>query len=164
MAIDPIVIGAEIVLALQTIVARSVDPTEQAVVSVTEFITDGTRNVIPGTVVLKGDTRSYTPAVQGLLQDRMAALVAGICAAHGAGHAFEYSFEFDPTYNAPQCVATAVRAAAAVAGPANVDGNCPPVLASEDFGAFLQVVPETSCSSAAACRGTRRPIDPAICR
>jgi len=141
MAIDPIVIGAEIVLALQTIVARSVDPTEQAVVSVTEFITDGTRNVIPATVVIKGDTRSYTPAVQGLLQDRMGALVSGICAAHGAGHAFDYSFEFDPTYNAAGCVATAVEAALAVAGPGNVDGNCPPVLASEDFGAFLQVVP-----------------------
>ena len=141
MSIDPIVVASEIVLALQTVVARSVDPTEQAVVSVTEFITDGTRNVIPGSVVLKGDTRSYTPAVQGLLQDRMAAIVAGICAAHGAGHAFEYSFEFEPTYNSPSCVAVAVRAAEAVAGRDNVDGNCPPVLASEDFGAFLLVVP-----------------------
>ena len=141
MGIDPIVIAAEIVLALQTIVARSVDPTERAVVSVTEFITDGTRNVLPGTVVLKGDTRSYTPAVQGLLQDRMGAIVAGICAAHGAGHSFDYSFEFEPTYNAPGCVATAVRAAAEVAGGANVDSDCPPVLASEDFGAFLLEVP-----------------------
>jgi len=141
MAIDPIVIGAEIVLALQTILARSVDPTEQAVVSVTEFITDGTRNAIPATVVLKGDTRSYTPSVQGLLQERMAAIVSGVCAAHGATSEFEYSFEFEPTYNAPICVATAVQAATLVAGPANVDGHCPPVLASEDFGAFLQVVP-----------------------
>ncbi len=141
MAIDPIVVGAEIVLALQTIVARNVDPTEQAVVSVTEFLTDGTRNVIPGSAVLKGDTRSYTPEVQGLLQDRMAALVAGICAAHGARHEFDYSFEFEPTLNAPQCVTTAVQAAEEVAGKASVDGNCPPVLASEDFGAFLAMVP-----------------------
>jgi len=141
MAIDPIVVGAEIVLALQTILARSVDPTEQAVVSVTEFITDGTRNAIPANVVLKGDTRSYSHSVQGLLQERMAAIVSGVCAAHGATSEFEYSFEFEPTYNAPLCVATAVQAAAAVAGPANVDGQCAPVLASEDFGAFLQVVP-----------------------
>jgi hippurate hydrolase len=141
MAIDPIVIGAEIVLALQTILARSVDPTEQAVVSVTEFITDGTRNAIPANVVLKGDTRSYSHSVQGLLQERMAAIVSGVCAAHGAASEFEYSFEFEPTYNAPLCVATAVQAAAAVAGPGNVDGQCAPVLASEDFGAFLQVVP-----------------------
>jgi hippurate hydrolase len=141
MAIDPIVVASEIVLALQTILARNVDPTEQAVVSVTEFIADGTRNVIPANVVLKGDTRSYTHSVQGLLQERMAAIVSGICAAHGAGHDFEYSFEFEPTFNAPMCVATAVQAATTVAGKQNVDGNCPPVLASEDFGAFLLVVP-----------------------
>ena len=139
--IDPIVVGAEIVLALQTIVARSLDPTAQAVVSVTEFITNGTRNVIPGSVTIKGDTRSYAPPVQSLIQARMASLVAGICAAHGAGHEFEYLFEFEPTLNTPGCVARAVRAAQAVAGPDNVDGNCPPVLASEDFGAFLMVVP-----------------------
>jgi hippurate hydrolase len=141
MSVDPIVTGAEIVLALQSIVSRNVDPTERAVVSVTEFLTDGTRNVIPNEAVLKGDTRSYTPEVQGLLQDRMAAMVAGICAAHGAQHAFDYSFEFEPTVNAAQCVATAVRAATEVAGAANVDGNCAPVLASEDFGAFLAAVP-----------------------
>jgi len=141
MSIDPIVVGAEIVLALQTIVARSLDPTAQAVVSVTEFITNGTRNVIPGSVTIKGDTRSYAPPVQSLIQARMASLVAGICAAHGAGHEFEYLFEFEPTLNTPGCVARAVRAAQAVAGPDNVDGNCPPVLASEDFGAFLMVVP-----------------------
>lgn len=141
MGIDPIVIGAEIVMALQTIVSRNVDPTERAVVSVTEFLTDGTRNVIPNVAILKGDTRSYTPQVQGLLQDRMAAVVAGICSAHGARHEFDYSFEFEPTVNAAQCVATAVRAATEVAGAANVDGACAPVLASEDFGAFLAAVP-----------------------
>jgi hippurate hydrolase len=141
MGIEPLVVAAEIVLALQTIVARNLDPTEQAVVSVTEFITDGTRNVIPANVVLKGDTRSYTPAVQALLEQRMAAIIAGVCAAHGATHEFEYSFEFEPTFNAPTCVAKAVKAAIEVAGAANVDGNCRPVLASEDFGAFLMVVP-----------------------
>lgn len=141
MGIDPIVIGAEIVLALQTIVARSIDPTAQAVVSVTEFITTGTRNVIPGSVVIKGDTRSYAPAVQTLIRSRMDALVAGICAAHGAGHEFEYTFEFEPTLNSPECVAKAVRAARTVAGAGNVSGDCPPVLASEDFGAFLMVIP-----------------------
>lgn len=141
MSIDPIVIGAEIVLALQTVVARNIDPTAQAVVSVTEFITTGTRNVIPGSVVIKGDTRSYAPAVQTLIQERMGALVAGICSAHGAGHEFEYTFEFEPTLNSPECVAKAVRAARTVAGAENVSGDCPPVLASEDFGAFLLVIP-----------------------
>jgi hippurate hydrolase len=141
MSIDPIVIGAELVLALQTIVSRNLDPTEQAVLSVTEFITNGTRNVIPGSVVIKGDTRSYSPKVQALLKERMGAIVAGICAAHGAEHAFEYSFEFEPTVNSPECLASVAEAAAEVAGAANVSIDGRPVLASEDFGAFLQVIP-----------------------
>ena len=64
MGVDPLVIGAEIVLALQTIVARSVDPGQSAVISCTEFITDGIRNAIPSNVIIKGDTRSYEPAVR----------------------------------------------------------------------------------------------------
>jgi len=141
MGIDPIVAGAEVVLALQSIVARKLDPTDQAVVSVTEFITDGLRNALPGNVVLKGDTRSYSPAVQTLLEERMGAIVSGVCAAHGAAHEFEYTHEFEPTVNSPEQVEIAVSAARAVAGKENVDGNCAPVLASEDFGAFLSRVP-----------------------
>jgi hippurate hydrolase len=141
MSIDPMVIGAELVLALQSIVARSLDPTDQAVVSVTEFLTDGTRNVIPGRVTLKGDTRSYAPQVQALIEARMGRLARGICAAHGAACTFEYTHEFEPTVNAAQCLPAVLEAAAAVAAPGMVDGDCRPVLASEDFGAFLQVVP-----------------------
>jgi len=141
MVIDPLIVGAEIVLALQSIVARNVDPTDQAVVSVTEFLTDGTRNIIPGHVIIKGDTRSYAPEVQSLIESRMAALAKGLCDAHGARLRFEYTHEFEPTVNAPECVAPAVAAATAVAGAANVAGDCRPVLASEDFGVFLRRVP-----------------------
>lgn len=141
MAVDPIVIGAELVLALQTIVARRLDPTDQAVVSVTEFLTDGARNVIPGAVTIKGDTRSYAPEVQALLERCMGELASGICAAHGAGHAFEYTHEFEPTLNTPECLASVIEAAAEITGAANVDGDCRPVLASEDFGAFLKAIP-----------------------
>jgi amidohydrolase len=141
MGIDPIVVGSEIVLALQTIIARKLDPIEQGVVSVTEFITDGIRNVLPGRVTLKGDTRSYAPQVQALIEEKMAAIVAGICAAHGADHEFRYTHEFEPTVNWAEKVEPAVAAATAVVGAANVDGNCLPLLTSEDFGAFLRVVP-----------------------
>jgi amidohydrolase len=64
LTIDPLVVGAEIVLALQTIVARAVEATDAAVVSCTEFITDGIRNAIPSNVTIKGDTRSFTPEVR----------------------------------------------------------------------------------------------------
>jgi amidohydrolase len=141
MGVDPIVVGSEIVLALQTVVARKLDPIAQGVVSVTEFITDGIRNVLPGTVLLKGDTRSYAPEVQTLIEERMSAIAAGICAAHGAEHHFSYTHEFAPTVNCAEQVAPAVAAATAVVGGTKVDSNCPPLLASEDFGAFLRAVP-----------------------
>jgi len=141
MAIDPLVIGAEIVLALQTVVARSVDPGQPAVVSCTEFITDGLRNALPTHVTIKGDTRSYDPAVQALLERRMRELCAGICAAHGASCEFEYTHEFVPTVNWPQCVPVAAAAARAVVGTEQVDDQVQPMMISEDFGAFLRVVP-----------------------
>lgn len=141
MTIDPIVIAAEIVLALQTVVSRSVEPGVPAVVSCTELFTDGIRNAIPGEVVIKGDTRSYTPEVQRLLEQRMRSVCEGICAAHGAQCTFEYTHEFVPTVNTPSCVATAIAAATAIVGADNVDSNVAPMMISEDFGAFLEVVP-----------------------
>ena len=91
MGIDPIVIGAQVVLALQTIVSRNLDPGQQAVISCTEFITDGLRNVLPSTVTIKGDTRSYSRDVQALLATRMREISEGICRTHGATCAFEYT-------------------------------------------------------------------------
>jgi hippurate hydrolase len=141
MVVDPIVVGAEIVLALQTVVARNIDPSRSAVVSCTEFVTDGARNAIPGTVVISGDTRSFDPAVQSLLEERIRALADGICAAHGATCTVSYTHEFEPTVNDRACTAAAVAAATAVAGPDRVDGDCLPFMGSEDFGAFGRAVP-----------------------
>ncbi len=141
MGVDPLVVGAEIVLALQTVVSRSVDPGESAVVSCTEFITDGIRNAIPSTVTIKGDTRSYSPEVQALLERRMREICHGIGAAHGARVEFEYTHEFAPTLNWPTRVAAAGAAATSVVGADRVEANVPPMMISEDFGAFLRVVP-----------------------
>lgn len=141
MTVDPLVIGAQIVLALQTIVARSIDPSDAAVVSCTEFITDGIRNAIPTHVTIKGDTRSYAPHVQATLERRMRELCAGICAAHGATCVVSYTHEFSPTVNPAAGVAAAVHAAQAVVGADRVDANTAPLLGSEDFGAFLATVP-----------------------
>jgi len=141
MAIDPLVIGAEIVLALQTVVARSVDPGQSAVISCTEFITDGIRNALPTHVTIKGDTRSYAPEVQALLERRMREICHGICAAHGARCEVDYTHEFAPTVNWPACVPVAVAAATEVVGADRVDDQVAPMMISEDFGAFLRAVP-----------------------
>jgi amidohydrolase len=81
MGVDPIVVAAQIVLALQTIVSRNLDTSLQAVISCTEIITDGIRNVIPSNVIIKGDTRSYSKAVQAMLETRMREVSEGICRA-----------------------------------------------------------------------------------
>lgn len=141
MGIDPLVIGAQVVLSLQTVVSRNVDPGHPAVVSCTEFVTDGIRNAIPTHVVIKGDTRSYTPDVQQLLESRMREICIGICAMHGAHCEFEYTHEFAPTVNWAENTALAVKAARSVTEPATVDADVAPMMASEDFGVFLQHVP-----------------------
>jgi amidohydrolase len=141
MGVDPIVIAAEIVLALQTIVSRTLDPGVPAVISCTELFTDGIRNAIPSNVVIKGDTRSYAPEVQAMLERRMREVSEGICRAHGAECSFEYTHEFEPTVNWPECVPVAVAAATNVVGAERVDPGVPPTMIAEDFGAFLRVVP-----------------------
>ncbi|KAA0981549.1 amidohydrolase [Pseudomonas sp. ANT_J12] len=141
MGIDPIVIASEIVLALQTIVSRNLDPGLPAVISCTEFFTDGIRNAIPTNVVIKGDTRSYAPEVQAMLAKRMREISEGICQMHGATCEFEYTHEFAPTVNWEQCTQVAIAAATKVVGADRVNANVQPMMISEDFGAFLQVVP-----------------------
>ena len=141
VAIDPLLVGAEIVVALQSVVSRSVDPAQPAVISCTEFLTDGIRNALPSHVTIKGDTRSYSPQVQQLLEQRMRAICKGICDAHGATCEVTYTHEFAPTVNWDACVAVAVQAATAVVGPAHVDPQVAPMMVSEDFGAFLKLRP-----------------------
>jgi amidohydrolase len=141
MVIDPLVVGAEIVLALQTIVSRSLDPASAAVVSCTEFVTDGIRNAIPGTVTIRGDARTFDPNVQDLVERRLREICAGICVAHGATCSVTYRHEFVPTVNDPVCVDAAATAATAVVGRDQVDPSCAPIMASEDFAIFAQRVP-----------------------
>ena len=139
--IDPVVIGAEVVLALQTIVSRSVAPKDWGVVSVTEVLTDGARNVIPSTVTIKGDCRAMSAKTQALIEARMREIVAGVTAAHGAEGTVEYRNDFVVTVNTPDETDAAIAAARIVAGEPAVNPDCPPCSASEDFARMLQVKP-----------------------
>ncbi len=136
-AIDPLVIGSEIVLALQTIVSRALSPGEFGVVSATEFITDGARNILPGHVTIRGDTRGYDDAVGATIERRMRALVDGIAAAHGARARLHYEREFEPTVNTTTEVRQCADAARGISG-ATVDDAHAPMGFSEDFARFLR--------------------------
>ncbi len=136
--IDPVIICAEIIQALQSIVARSIDPREQAVVSVTEIDTDGTVNVIPSNITLKGDCRSFRPEVSETIERTMRALCTGICEAHGAGLDFHYRRLFHATVNAEAETVYAHQAAVATVGAGNVQFPCEALTISEDFANMLR--------------------------
>ena len=139
MGVDAITVGSEIVGALQTIVSRKLDPAQNGVVSVTGFVTDGRRNVLPGRAVLSGDCRALTPAANEVIEARMRQIVAGIAAAHDVTATVRYDTIFPPTINAPTPAARAVRAAGGVAD--HIDGDCPAKLFSEDFAHMAAAVP-----------------------
>ncbi len=133
MGVDAILVGSEIVSALQTIVSRKLDPGLNGVVSVTEFITDGKRNVLPGTALLKGDARALNPSINQAIEAHMRQLVAGICQAHGVSATVKYDTIFPPTINAASATNAAMQAARTIAGKAAVNADCEPKLFSEDF-------------------------------
>jgi len=136
--VDPVPISAEVILGLQTIVSRNIDPSQRAVVSITEIETDGTVNVIPSTITLKGDCRNFDDAVSQLIENSMQRLVKGICDAHGAESECEYSRPFPATINAERETKHAAAAAVATVGEANTNSNCEPLTISEDFASMLK--------------------------
>ncbi len=140
-AIDPVIVAAEVILALQSIVSRTVAPKDWGVVSVTEVLTDGARNVIPSTVTIKGDCRAMSAETRASIESRMRDIVSGIAAAHGAKGIVGYRNDFVVTVNTPAETEAAIAAACQVAGEPAVDADCPPCSASEDFARMLEVKP-----------------------
>ena len=139
VGVDAITVGAEMVLALQTIIARKVAPGAGAVVSVTEFLTDGQRNVLPGNATLKGDVRARMPKDREAIAAFMGQIVEGIAAAHGVTATLDFDTVFVEAINAPDPVQAVVRAA--LAAGLEVDGDRPAMSFSEDFAHFTNAVP-----------------------
>ncbi|MEL6167943.1 MAG: M20 aminoacylase family protein [Pseudomonadota bacterium] len=137
--VDTTVVASHIVLALQSIVARNVDPVKQAVVSVTSFQTDSTAfNVIPQRVTLRGTVRTHDLEVQDLVETRMGSLVEGVAASFGAMAKLTYKRNYPVTSNHVEHTEYAREAARAVAG--EVD-EAPLVMGGEDFSFMLNARP-----------------------
>lgn len=136
---DAITVGAELVQSLQTIVSRKLAPGAGVVVSVTEFMTNGQRNVLPGTATLRGDVRARRPEDREEVARVMRKMAEGIAAAHEVAVTVAFNTEFIETVNAPgptQAVADAARAL----GLETID-NREPMSFSEDFAHFSAAVP-----------------------
>ena len=129
------------IVALQSIVSRALDPSDTAVVSCTELITDGTRNVIAGQARILGDCRSFRPDVSAAIEREMRSIAASVAAAHGCKAEVTYTREFVPLINDPDATEAVLNAASASLGSASVRDDAALVTASEDFARLLQHVP-----------------------
>ncbi len=139
--VDTVLVASEMVMALQSIVARNVDPLEPAVISVTMFQSGHTTNVIPEHALLGGTVRAFRPEVQDLLERRMREVLDGVARAHGAEVELDYQRRYPPTINTADETELAATAAAMVVGADNVVHNMAPSMGAEDFAWMLRERP-----------------------
>lgn len=139
--VDAVVVGAQIVMALQTIVSRNVDPTKSAVVTVGKFQAGKASNVIADVAQLNGTVRYFDAAYTDFFAQRIEQIVAGICQSYGASYSFDYQALYPPVVN-DNAIAELVRsvALAVVETPAGVVPDCH-TMGGEDMSFFLQEVP-----------------------
>ena len=126
MSKDTITIGSQIILALQTIVSRKLDPVAAGVVSVTEFITDGKKNVLPGSGLIKGDARAFSQDTNTMIEKNMRQLVEGICESFGVSAEVKYETTCPVTFNQAKQAEAATKAAITLLGDDKCDGDIDP--------------------------------------
>ena len=141
MCRDPIVAGAHLVAALQTVVARGLGYQGGAVLSITQFSSGTTHNVIPDTAQLQGTVRTFDPAVGERVLERLREVVAGTAASFGVEIDLEVEAGYPVTRNDPRCAAAVARVAAAQLGVASVTDQDLPCAGGEDFAYLSQAVP-----------------------
>ena len=139
-AIDSVMVGAQLVVALQSIVSRSVDPLDSAVVSMCEFHAGNARNVIPQTAELKGTVRTLTPEVRELVEQRLREVVDGVARMTGAKIDLKFERGYPVVVNHAAQTDIAIRIARQVAGEGNVH-EMPPLMGGEDFAYMLEQRP-----------------------
>ena len=140
-SIDTVLVGAQIINQIQSIVARNVDPLEAAVVSMCVFQAGTTDNVIPQTALLRGTARSLTPQVRDLLERRLHEVVEGTAKLYGATAKLTYKRDYPVTRNHAQQAAFAASVAATVVGKERVNDHVAPVMGAEDFSFMLEARP-----------------------
>jgi len=139
--IDPIVVGAQLVTAWQTLVSRTTDPIDSVVLSVTKFHGGDAYNVIPDRIELGGTIRSFRADTRDRMERQLREMGEGLCASFGASFEMRYDRCYPATVNTSEETGYAAVAAAKVVGAENVNPNTPPLMGSEDFAFMLQAKP-----------------------
>lgn len=138
---EVLVAACAIVTNLQTIVARRIDPADIGVVSVTELITDGTRNALPGMARILGDARSFRREISERIEQQMRIIAQGTALAYNVEAHVRYTREFVPLMNDTALAAEAMAVAVELYGASNARVASKPMTGSEDFAQFLSRVP-----------------------
>jgi len=141
LSIDTVLVGAQIINQIQSIVSRNVDPLQSAVVSICMFHAGNTDNVIPQTAQLKGTARSLDPKVRDLLEARLHAVIEGTAALYGATAKLTYKRDYPVLRNHEQETSFAASVASEVVGGSHVDTAMVPVMGAEDFSFMLEARP-----------------------
>jgi hippurate hydrolase len=139
--IDTVLVGAQIINNVQSIVARNVDPIKSGLISICQFHAGSADNVIPRTAILRGTARSLLPEVRDILENRLREVVEHTAAAYGATAKLTYRRDYPVTINHERQTEFAAAVASEVAGAGRVDANTPPLMGGEDFSFMLQARP-----------------------
>lgn len=140
--VDPVVIAAQIIMALQTVVSRSKDPIDTAVVTVAQVHGGSANNVIPDTVTLGGTVRSFDENVRQMLRARIEQIIKGVCDTYGATYTLDYRFGYRATLN-DAGITQLLREMTKEVLPDAVLHEGKPNMGSEDFSAYLTKAPGT---------------------
>lgn len=139
--VDPIMVAAHLILALQTLVSREVDPNDMAVVTVGAMSAGKAPNVIPTSAELKLSIRARKPEVRAFLRDRIIAMAQGQAAVHGASATVDYQWKMPPCVNDETATAFARQVAVEAMGENALIPDMAPLQASDDFAFMLNAVP-----------------------
>jgi hippurate hydrolase len=140
--LDPIPVAAEITMAIQTIISRTVNPLDPAVISITNINAGtGAFNVVPDTAKLTGTVRAFRFETRELMEKRIGEIAKNIAAAHGLTAEYEFIYGYDPTINSVEETTFCADIAKELIGEKNVDTAVEPCMGAEDFGAMLKEVP-----------------------
>jgi len=140
-SIDPIITGANLVTLFQTILTREKDPLKNALISVMGFNAGTTYNIIPDTAVIKGTVRTFDPALESFISNRMEEMVRSLTKCMGAQYEYEYTVGYPPVFNHAEIVKQVACSASKIIGSENVKTDMEPSMLAEDFAYYTQKVP-----------------------